>query len=124
MVILTKCFTETGLQGRGLESVTLTTRYTKIMIVMNSFNQLQGLNINVFVSHLHAEYNRANDMYVGHRVSQALEAAQWIKLTSSGADLTIYAGDFNSWIAGFSANRQQSCIFPSFSQCQLLWLIG
>ena len=27
---------------------------------------------------------------------QALEAAQWIKLTSSGADLTIYAGDFNT----------------------------
>ena len=35
-------------------------------------------------------------MYVGHRVMQALEAAQWIKLTSSGADLTIYAGDFNT----------------------------
>ena len=27
---------------------------------------------------------------------QALEAAQWIKLTSAGADLTIYAGDFNT----------------------------
>ena len=27
---------------------------------------------------------------------QALEAAQWVKLTSPGADLTIYAGDFNT----------------------------
>ncbi|XP_023324936.1 putative neutral sphingomyelinase [Eurytemora carolleeae] len=29
-------------------------------------------------------------------VLQALEAAQWIRLTSCAADLTIYAGDFNS----------------------------
>jgi len=56
----------------------------------------KGLNINVFVSHFHAEYDRTKDIYVGHRVMQALEAAQWIKLTSSGADLTIYAGDFNT----------------------------
>lgn len=56
----------------------------------------KGLNINVFVSHLHAEYSRKSDIYLGHRVMQALEAAQWIKLTSSGADLTIYAGDFNT----------------------------
>ena len=28
--------------------------------------------------------------------TQALEAAQWVKLTSPGADLTIYAGDFNT----------------------------
>ena len=27
---------------------------------------------------------------------KALEAAQWVKLTSPGADLTIYAGDFNT----------------------------
>ena len=27
---------------------------------------------------------------------QALEAAQWVKLTAPGADLTIYAGDFNT----------------------------
>ena len=56
----------------------------------------QGINVNVFVSHFHAEYDRSNDIYVGHRVMQALEAAQWIKLTSAGADLTIYAGDFNT----------------------------
>ena len=48
------------------------------------------------MSHFHAEYDRSNDIYVGHRVMQALEAAQWLKLTSAGADLTIYAGDFNT----------------------------
>ena len=56
----------------------------------------RGLKIHVFVSHFHAEYDRNSDIYVGHRVMQALEAAQWIKLTSSGADITIYAGDFNT----------------------------
>ena len=56
----------------------------------------KGLNIHVFTSHYHAEYCRSQDIYLGHRVMQALEAAQWIKLTSSGADLTIYAGDFNT----------------------------
>ena len=57
---------------------------------------VQGLSINVFVSHFHAEYNRGDDIYAGHRVMQALEAAQWIKLTAAGADLSIYAGDFNT----------------------------
>ena len=57
---------------------------------------VQGLSINVFVSHFHAEYDRGDDIYAGHRVMQALEAAQWIKLTSAGADLSIYAGDFNT----------------------------
>ena len=37
-----------------------------------------------------------NDVYLGHRVIHALESAQWIKLASSSADLTIYGGDFNT----------------------------
>jgi len=67
--------------GKGLGVVTL---------------DFHGLNIHVFVSHLHAEYCRRKDIYLGHRVLQALEAAQWVKLTAPGADLTIYAGDFNT----------------------------
>lgn len=55
-----------------------------------------GLNIHVFVSHFHAEYCRKGDIYLGHRVLQALEAAQWVKLTAPGADLTLYCGDFNT----------------------------
>ena len=35
-------------------------------------------------------------MNVNFHIGQALEAAQWVKLTSPGADLTIYAGDFNT----------------------------
>ncbi|TRY74675.1 hypothetical protein TCAL_11250 [Tigriopus californicus] len=56
----------------------------------------KGYDVHLYTSHYHAEYNRAHDIYLGHRVSHALESAQWIKLTSSSADLTIYAGDFNT----------------------------
>ena len=55
-----------------------------------------GFDIHIYTSHYHAEYNRRHDVYLGHRVIHALESAQWIKLASSSADLTIYAGDFNS----------------------------
>ena len=41
-------------------------------------------------------YVRKDDIYLGHRVSQALEAAQWIRFTSAAPDLTIYAGDLNT----------------------------
>ncbi|XP_040570994.1 putative neutral sphingomyelinase [Lepeophtheirus salmonis] len=57
---------------------------------------IDGFEIHVYVSHYHAEYNPENDIYLGHRVVHALESAQWIQLTSASADLTIYAGDFNT----------------------------
>ena len=53
-------------------------------------------DIHLYVSHYHANYDPSNDIYLGHRVIHAFESAQWIKLTSSAADLTIYAGDFNT----------------------------
>jgi len=58
----------------------------------------RGFNIHLFVSHYHAtyDYNPLTDVYLGHRVVHSVESAQWIKLSSSSADLTIYAGDFNT----------------------------
>ena len=53
-------------------------------------------DIHLYVSHYHANYDPKNDIYLGHRVIHAFESAQWIKLTSSAADLTIYGGDFNT----------------------------
>ena len=55
-----------------------------------------GFNIHLFTSHYHANYSPNNDVYLGHRIVQSVESAQWIKLSSSSADLTIYAGDFNT----------------------------
>jgi len=58
----------------------------------------KGFNIHLFISHYHAtyDYNPLTDVYLGHRVVHSVESAQWIKLSSSSADLTIYAGDFNT----------------------------
>lgn len=58
----------------------------------------QGFNIHIFVSHYHAtyDYNPLKDVYSGHRVVHSVESAQWIKLSASSADLTIYAGDLNA----------------------------
>lgn len=56
----------------------------------------QGYNIHIFTSHYHANYNYSKDEYLTHRVVHSVESALWIKLSSSSADLTIYAGDFNT----------------------------
>lgn len=56
----------------------------------------KGLNISLFVSHHHAEYNRVQDQYLAHRIAQAFEMSQFVRLTSESSDLTILAGDFNT----------------------------
>jgi sphingomyelin phosphodiesterase 2 len=47
-------------------------------------------------SKLHAEYDRENDEYMAHRVTQAFDTAQFIKMTSRHADLVIVGGDLNT----------------------------
>ena len=60
------------------------------------------LEVTVFVSHYiqHGNYYSKNDLskdiYLGHRVIQALESAQWLNMISAGTDLTLYCGDFNT----------------------------
>ncbi|UYV76565.1 SMPD2 [Cordylochernes scorpioides] len=58
--------------------------------------ELEGLAINLYVTHLHAEYNRANDGYLAHRISQSLELAQFVRHTADGADVAILGGDLNT----------------------------
>ena len=48
------------------------------------------------MSHYHAEYNRENDAYKADRLVQALEAGEFIELTSQCTDAVIYCGDFNT----------------------------
>lgn len=45
---------------------------------------------------MHACYDVTNDKYIRHRVIQAFEAANFIRVTSTGSDLAILAGDLNS----------------------------
>lgn len=56
----------------------------------------RGLHINLYVTHLHAEYNRNCDVYLSHRICQSFELSQYVKHTSSNCDLAILAGDFNT----------------------------
>lgn len=57
---------------------------------------VNGYNINVYTSHLLAEYNRTSDEYETHRMLQAYDTAQFIQVTSAAADLVILAGDLNT----------------------------
>ena len=50
----------------------------------------------VFILQLHAEYNCENDEYMAHRVLQAFDTAQFVKMTSGGVDAVIFAGDLNT----------------------------
>ncbi|KAK3927734.1 Putative neutral sphingomyelinase [Frankliniella fusca] len=54
------------------------------------------LLIHVYTAHLHAEYDRESDEYIAHRVLQAFDTAQFIHMTSGGADMVILGGDLNT----------------------------
>ncbi|CAL1689423.1 unnamed protein product [Lasius platythorax] len=58
--------------------------------------KILNMNINVYSAHLHAEYNPKNDEYMAHRVLQAFDTAQFVRMTSGGADAVILAGDLNT----------------------------
>ena len=45
---------------------------------------------------LHAEYDKENDEYTAHRVLQAFDAAQFIRMTKGGVDAVILGGDLNT----------------------------
>ncbi|BFZ24957.1 hypothetical protein BsWGS_27995 [Bradybaena similaris] len=54
----------------------------------------EGLDINLYCTHFHAEYN-AEDEYEAHRLAQAFELSQFIRSTSMDCDVVILAGDLN-----------------------------
>ncbi|KAF4077829.1 hypothetical protein AMELA_G00192610 [Ameiurus melas] len=54
-----------------------------------------GLRVNVYITHLHAEYSRAEDEYLAHRILQSWELLQFIRHTCSEADVLVVGGDLN-----------------------------
>lgn len=44
---------------------------------------------------LQACYDPSNDKYTNHRIIQAFEIANLIRITSAGSDLSVLAGDLN-----------------------------
>ncbi|KAK3782718.1 hypothetical protein RRG08_037717 [Elysia crispata] len=57
---------------------------------------IDGLDINLYCTHFHAEYNPGHDEYEAHRLAQAIELCQFVRRTSSNCDMVIVAGDFNT----------------------------
>ncbi|GMT26957.1 hypothetical protein PFISCL1PPCAC_18254, partial [Pristionchus fissidentatus] len=53
------------------------------------------MRVHFYSTHLHAEYNRQNDLYLPHRLAQCFELSQFVRHTSRGADLVILTGDLN-----------------------------
>lgn len=60
--------------------------------------RVAGLNVHLYITHLHANYNKSRDEYLCHRLVQSFDCAQFVRLTSesSSGDIVIYAGDFNT----------------------------
>ncbi|KAI6176892.1 Endo/exonuclease/phosphatase domain-containing protein [Aphelenchoides bicaudatus] len=56
---------------------------------------VHSTSVALYVTHLHAEYNRENDIYLPHRISQAFELAQFVRHTSRTAGFVVLTGDFN-----------------------------
>nr|QQM99883.1 neutral sphingomyelinase [Nephotettix cincticeps] len=56
---------------------------------------VRGLSINLYTTHLHAQYSE-EDEYLAHRVVQAFDTAQFVDLTSGAAHFSILAGDLNT----------------------------
>jgi sphingomyelin phosphodiesterase 2 len=85
--------------------------------------------INVYTTHLHANYskkfhlNEFNDEYLAHRYSQLFELGQYINMTSNSADLIIVAGDLNTreFEHGYKLLRSQSNLLDAFRERQNIY---
>lgn len=58
--------------------------------------KVQDHIINVYLAHLHAEYDKTCDDYLTHRVVQAFDTAQFLENTRGDCSLQILAGDLNT----------------------------
>lgn len=78
-----------------------------------------GLKINVYVAHLHAEYDRKHDSYLSHRICQGFEFSQFVRTTGETSDVNIVAGDFNSEPGDipYDILRYNSNLVDSYLEC-------
>ncbi|XP_053396496.1 putative neutral sphingomyelinase [Mercenaria mercenaria] len=56
---------------------------------------VSGTIVHLYITHIHAEYNRERDEYRAHRICQAFSSSQFIKYTSNGAHVSFLCGDLN-----------------------------
>uniref|UniRef100_A0A5S6QFU4 sphingomyelin phosphodiesterase n=1 Tax=Trichuris muris TaxID=70415 RepID=A0A5S6QFU4_TRIMR len=57
--------------------------------------ELRGLLIDFYATHIHAEYNPDDDLYLSHRIVQAFELGQFVRNTVQNCDVAIVTGDLN-----------------------------
>ncbi|KFD72195.1 hypothetical protein M514_01390 [Trichuris suis] len=57
--------------------------------------ELGNLLIDFYATHIHAEYDHDNDLYLSHRIVQAFELAQFVRNTVQNCDVIIVTGDLN-----------------------------
>ncbi|XP_036366034.1 putative neutral sphingomyelinase isoform X3 [Octopus sinensis] len=57
--------------------------------------EVNGLMINIYITHIHAEYSKDNDEYFTHRLIQSFQLSQFIKQTSEKCDVVFVGGDCN-----------------------------
>ncbi len=69
--------------------------------------RVAGVPVDVYTTHLHAEYNRAAQTYLAHRLTQCYELAQFVEGTSRPDHIVLVAGDLNT--------------LPEELPCQMLW---
>lgn len=62
--------------------------------------------VNFFNTHLHAEYDKKSEYYLGHRISQMQQLFQFVQMSSSAPEtenfMNIIAGDLNTYPGCFS----------------------
>ncbi|XKL61456.1 hypothetical protein PGB90_008513 [Kerria lacca] len=56
---------------------------------------VNGYKVNIYTCHTHAEYSKSAE-YIAHQVVQVYDTAQFIRISSENADLTILAADLNT----------------------------
>lgn len=56
----------------------------------------RGLTVNVYTTHMHAEYASSKDGYVAHRLVQFTEIVQFMEQTSRPEHVALIGGDFNT----------------------------
>lgn len=56
----------------------------------------QGLTVNIYSTHMHAEYGRRKDGYTAHRLVQFAEIIQFMEQTSRPDHVALIGGDFNT----------------------------
>ncbi|CAI9733689.1 Hypothetical predicted protein [Octopus vulgaris] len=57
--------------------------------------EVSGIMINIYTTHIHAEYSDINDEYFTHRLIQSFQLSQFIKQTSEKCDVVFVGGDCN-----------------------------